>query len=212
MARPRDQTARRAQMVHAATDAVRRRGLPRLRVADIADAAGVARGSVHYYFRDLTDLLQQVYKAAGDRFFTERVTEAATLADARDKLVVSARHGLPDGPDDELAVVLYEFASAARGEPVYAALAQSLYDRQVAMYAGIFEVGAAQGHFTLGEPVLDVAANMVALEDAYGLHIVARNASLPPDRALDLLLGYARAVTGCPDLTPDRHPPGDDAQ
>jgi AcrR family transcriptional regulator len=191
-------------MVHAATEAIGRRGLPQLRVADIADAAGVARGSVHYYFRDLTDLLQQVYKAAGDRFFAERVTAAAEIEDARDKLVASARRGLPDGPEDELAVVLYEFASAARGEPVYAALAQSLYDRQVAMYAGIFEVGRAQGHFALAEPLLDTAANMVALEDAYGLHIVARNPSLPPERALDLLLSFARAATGCAGLTPDR--------
>jgi hypothetical protein len=101
-------------------------------------------------------------------------------------------------------VVLYEFASAARGEPLYAALAQSLYDRQVAMYAGIFEVGRAQGHFALTEPLLDTAANMVALEDAYGLHIVERNPSLPPERALDLLLSFARAATGCADLTPER--------
>lgn len=199
VARPRNQAARREQLVAAATRAVRRHGLHQVRVADIADEAGVARGSVHYYFRDLDELLRSVYQQAGERFYTARMTAAAALPDARDKLVESIEHGLPDGPDDELAVVLYEF-SMVRDDPVFSALSQSLYDRQVAMYAAILEVGASQGHFTMAAPVLDVAANLVALEDAYGLHIVSRNASLPRERTLDLLLSYARIATRCEDL------------
>ncbi|MFJ9696377.1 TetR/AcrR family transcriptional regulator [Kitasatospora sp. NPDC101183] len=204
MARPRNQEARREQLVLAATEAVGRHGLAQLRVADIADAAGVARGSVNYYFSDLGELLQQVYRRAADRFFTDRATLAAALPDARDKLVACARLGLPDGPEDELALVLYEFSSATHDNPVYSTLAQSLFDRQVTLYAGILEIGRAQGHFTLTGPALDLAANLVVLEDGYGLHIISRNASLTPERSLDLLLGHARTVTGCPDLLPDR--------
>lgn len=196
MARPRNQTARRDQLVAAATRAVHAHGLSQVRVADIADEAGVARGSVHYYFRDLDELLQRVYQQAGDRFFTDRMNAAAALPDARHKLVESIMHGLPDGPDDELAVVLYEFGNC-RTHPVFTALSQSLWDRQVAMYAAILEVGVGQGHFTLTGPVLDLAANLVALEDAYGLHIISRNASVPHERALELLMTYARSATGC---------------
>ncbi|MFJ8471199.1 TetR/AcrR family transcriptional regulator [Kitasatospora sp. NPDC094011] len=204
MARAKNQTARREQLVLAATEAVGRHGLAQLRVADIADAAGVARGSVTYYFSDLGELLQQVYRRAADRFFTDRSAVAARLPDARDKLVACARLGLPDGPEDELALVLYEFSSATHGDPVYSTLAQSLYDRQVALYAGILEIGRAQGHFELTAPALDLAANLVVLEDGYGLHIISRNSSLTTGRSLDLLLGYARSATGCPDLRPDR--------
>ncbi|OPC77478.1 hypothetical protein B4N89_44055 [Embleya scabrispora] len=204
MARPRNQTARREQLVHAATEAVGRRGLAQLRVADIAEVAGVARGSVNYYFSDLGDLLRQVYRQAADRFYTSRTDTASRLPDARDKLVACARLGLPAGPDDELALVLYEFSAAARDESEYATLAQSLYDRQVAMYGSILEIGRAQGHFRFTEPIPDVAANLVTLEDGYGLHIVGRNSSLPPERALALILASARQATNCPDLRPDR--------
>jgi AcrR family transcriptional regulator len=209
MARPRNQTAKREQLVHAATEAVGRHGLGRLRVSDIAEVAGVARGSVSYYFSDLGDLLRQVYHQAADRFYTRRIGIASQLPDARDKLVACARQGLPTGPDDELAVVLYEFSAASREESDYAALAQSLYDRQVGMYGAVLEIGQAQGHFRCTEPIQDVAANMVTLEDGYGLHIVSRNASLPPARALALLLAHARQATGCPDLRVDRTIPGD---
>ncbi|MFI9604831.1 TetR/AcrR family transcriptional regulator [Streptomyces sp. NPDC052043] len=204
MARPRNQTARRAQLITAAGRAVSTYGPARVRVADIADAAGVARGSVHYYFRDLGDLLEQVYKDAVDRFFTQRLDAVTGLRDARDKLVVCARRGLPTGPDDELVRLLYWFGPETTDNPVFAAHGQGLFDRQVAVYTGILEVGEAQGHFTLTESAIDIAANLVTLEDGYGLHIVTGNRSVTPERALSLVLGYARTATGCANLTPDR--------
>lgn len=204
MARPRNQTARRAQLLAAARQAVSVHGPARVRVADIADAAGVARGSVHYYFRDLDQLLEQVYKDAVDRFFTQRLDAVTGLRDARDKLVACARRGLPTGADDELARLLYWFGPETTDNAVFAAHCQGLFDRQVAVYSGLLEVGEAQDHFVLAEPAVDVAANLVTLEDGYGLHIVTGNHSVTPERALSLVLGYARSATGCADLTPDR--------
>ncbi|MFJ8925639.1 TetR/AcrR family transcriptional regulator [Streptomyces sp. NPDC102364] len=204
MARPKNQTARRAQLVAAATRAVSKHGPARVRVADIADAAGVARGSVHYYFQDLDELLRQVYKEAVDRFFTRRMARVSALSDARDKLVASAHCGLPHGPDDELVRTLYRFSSDLPDDPVQQAHIEGLTDRQVVLYMGILEVGVAQGHFRLSEPALDIATNLVGLEDAYGLHIIASSSVITNRRALDLILGYARTATGCADLTPDR--------
>jgi AcrR family transcriptional regulator len=204
MARPRNQAARRAQLIAAAGRAVSSRGPARVRVADIADAAGVARGSVHYYFRDLDDLLQQVYRDAVDRFFSQRVDAVSGYRDARDKLVACARRGLPTGADDELTRLLYWFNPEMADNPVFSTLSQGLFDRQVTVYTGLLEVGEAQGHFTLAEPAPDVAANLVTLEDGYGLHIVAGNRSVSLRRALDLVLSYARTATGCAGLTGDR--------
>ncbi|MFD5391454.1 TetR/AcrR family transcriptional regulator [Streptomyces sp. NPDC127074] len=206
MARPKNQTARREQLIRAASRAISAQGLSRLKVAGVADSAGVTRGSVHYYFRDLSELLVQVHKRALERFFTNRAAVAEATDDARDQLVESVRRGIPDGPDDELAVVLCEFNTAIRDDPLFSTLTQSRYDRQVTMYAAILEIGVAQGHFTLSEPATDVASNIVSLEDSYLLHIVSRNESLPPRRALELILSYARTATGCPDLVPDRVP------
>jgi len=39
--------------------------------------------------------------------------------------------------------------------------------------------------------------NLVALEDAYGLHVIDGNRSLPLERCAALIEGYARVATGC---------------
>ena len=51
-------------------------------------------------------------------------------------------------------------------------------------------------------PAMDVASNAVALEDAFGLHVVARNRRLDTSRARELLLGYLSDATGA-DLRED---------
>ena len=50
--------------------------------------------------------------------------------------------------------------------------------------------------------VLDeLVADFVSLEDAYELHIISGNRSAGPRRARELVLGYARIVTGCAELS-----------
>ncbi|MFD3418850.1 TetR/AcrR family transcriptional regulator [Streptomyces decoyicus] len=204
MARPKNQTARREQLIRAASRAISANGLAQLRISGIADIAGITRGAVHYYFSDLTELLVQVHNRSLERFFTSRKKAAESFPDARDKLVELIRRGIPDGADDELAVVLCEFNTSIRDNPLFATLTRSRFDRQVTLYAAALEIGVTQGHFRLPEPADDVACNLVSLEDSYLLHIVSRNASLSRQRAFELLLGYARSATNCPDLTPQR--------
>jgi AcrR family transcriptional regulator len=201
MARPKDQTARRAHLMTAALDAIRSRGVASLRIRDVAEAAGVSTGTVHYYFDDLDQLLFEVHTAACDRFYADRLAAISELDDARDKLATMIASGLPTSRDDAMAIAMYEIDVYKLGNPVHALLHRGLYDRQVALYHGILELGRSQGHFTFDVPVVDVAQNMVALEDAYGLHVISGNQSLPVDRCAELIVGYARTVTGCAELT-----------
>ncbi len=201
MGRPRDQSQRRALLVDSALDAIRDRGISSLRVRDVAEAAGVATGTVHYYFDDLDRLLHEVHTRACERFFDARMTALAGTDDARQKLGRTIRSGLPTSAEDTIVIALYEIDLYKRGEPVHALLASALFDRQVALYYGILELGHSQGHFRAGpEPTVDIARNLVALEDAYGMHIISRNPSLPPQRCTALIAGYARTATGCPDI------------
>ena len=59
----------------------------------------------------------------------------------------------------------------------------SLWDREVSLYAMVLQEGQDRGEFTLRLPAMDVASYAVALEDAFGLHIVARNRRLDTARA-----------------------------
>jgi hypothetical protein len=110
--------------------------------------------------------------------------------------------GLPSSADDATVVALYEIDLYKRGDPTHALLGGALFDRQVALYLGIIELGKSQGHFELREPALDIAQNLVALEDAYGMHIILRNRSLPASRCTQLIIGYATTATGCDTLQP----------
>src|ERR1700684_683250 len=95
MARPRNQTARRAQLMESAIGAIRDHGVAGLRIRDVADAAGVSPGTVHYYFDDLDRLLFEIHNQACDRFFSERIAAAGKSDDARLKLATMISTGLP---------------------------------------------------------------------------------------------------------------------
>lgn len=81
MARPRNQHARRAEIVDAATSAIAARGLMGLRIKDVADAAGLSPGSITYYFPGIDELLLAVHEAAVTRFYEGRRTAATDVDD-----------------------------------------------------------------------------------------------------------------------------------
>ena len=199
MARPSRAPERRAELIAVARRALVERGVLNLRLRDIADGAGLSSGSVLYYFPTLTDLLQEVQHEAVERFCTQR-EEAARHGTPRDRLLATIRGGLPSGPDDELCVLLYELGTIARRDPAYAARHIALYERQVRIYTGILEAGAATGEFALTADAVAIARNLVALEDGYGLHLTQAVPTLERATAEAMLLSYARTACALEDL------------
>lgn len=199
MARPKDQDHQRAHVTAAARHAIVKHGLARVRIRDIADAAGMSPGTVTYYYRHLDDLFQQVFEDAADRFHRQRAHAVEQHIDHARKLAAAIDAGLPHGADDELCCLLYEFSPRARRRPDHAALRRSLYDRQAQLYEELLDAGSDQGAFTLALPAAEAARNLVALEDAYGYHIIART-SVTFEQARAYLLRYASHTTGV-DLT-----------
>ncbi|MGH3642219.1 MAG: TetR/AcrR family transcriptional regulator [Mycobacterium sp.] len=200
MARRKDQDAAREAIIAATLLAIRDRGMDGLRIRDVADIAGVSSGTVHYYFTDFVGLLSEVYQRASERFFRDRMLVVTELADARMKLSAMIGTGIPWSSDDALVTALYRLDSYLAFRDNHSALVTGLYDKQVALYLGILETGQAQGYFELRARPLDIAQNLVALEDAYGLHIITDNRTLPPRRAADLIHNFATIATGCQDI------------
>jgi AcrR family transcriptional regulator len=200
MARPSKRTARKAQLVQAAMQTIQQRGFDGLRIRDVANVAGVSTATVHYYFDDLDGLLTEVHALATERFFTERLAAIALHDDARDKMVEMIRRGMPQAADDATTVALYHIDNAKRADPVRAQLGTRLFERQVMLYHGILELGCSQDYFAITDDTIDVAQNLVGLEDAYCMHIIEGNTSLPYERCVELMLSYARLATGCTDL------------
>lgn len=197
MARPKRQEARRTQLVDAARHAVVERGLVNLRLGDVAERAGLSPGSVLYYFPTLPALLQEVQREAVERFCTAREDAVRGEPDPRRRLLAMISSGLPDGPGDELAFLLYELGAFARKDAAYAAKHIELYQRQVSIYVGILEAGAATGAFRLVGDALTIARNFVTLEDGYGLYMTMAVPTYEPADATRQIIAYASAVTGC---------------
>lgn len=200
MGRPKNQTARREALVDAAGRAIAERGLEGLRLKDIAAEAGMSAGSVLYYYPEMGELVLEVHRGAVERYLAARQDDTDGVADPVERLRALIGGGLPTGASDPQHSLLYELHRRADRSVGHAALMASLFAREVALYTTVLEVGAAAGAFALTESPTDVARNLVALEDGYGLHIVSRNTRLTPDEARRLILGYARVVTGCAEL------------
>jgi DNA-binding transcriptional regulator YbjK len=195
--RPKRQEERRAALIDATYRAGAERGLRALSLTDVAEKAGLTRGAVLYYYADLDALLVEAHAAGVARFCDERDARISELDDPRAQLSIAIDAGLPSGADDALMRLLYEFDVLAGGSTLHDELVQKLYLRQLATYRRVFGAGRAAGVFgpRLGDEQL--AMTMVALEDAYGLHVVGGNALMTVDAARDAMRAVA-ADLGCP--------------
>jgi AcrR family transcriptional regulator len=187
----------KADLIAAAQRAIAEHGTS-VRLNQIADAAGVTSGAILYHYPDIEQLLVEANQAGMERFYNQRLEAVATVEDPAARLRVLIELGVPQGPDDEGVRLLCSLGGEAARNTVYGLLLTSLYDRQVGMYTSVLELGAALGVFTLTQPALTIARNVVALEDAYGYRIMAKHPTLDYATAVELIVDYARMATGHP--------------
>jgi len=194
MARPRKQDERRADLVEAALTAVGEHGLRSLSLADVAEKAGLTRGAILYYYEDLDALLVEAHRAGLERFCDHRDAVVAAIAEPQLQLAAAIREGLPSGPDDALMRLLYEFDVLAGTSQLHDELVERMYLRQLATYTGILERGVSAGVFAPRLEIATLAMNLVALEDAYGLHIVAGNSLITVESAQAAMVAAAEGL------------------
>ena len=125
----------------------------------------------------------------------------AALDDPREQLAAAIAGGLPDGPDDALMALLYEFDVLAGNSELHDELVQKLSLRQLATDRGVLAAGRAAGVFSPRLSDEELAMTFVALEDAYGLHIVGGNALMTVETAAAAMRAVA-ADRGCPPAPP----------
>ena len=188
---------RRSDLLEAAQRAMAEHGAG-VRLNQVAEEAGLTSGAILYHYPDLQDLLIVATRAGMERFYDERMKALDGVDDPAERLVITIRSGLPVDDDDEEVRLLCALGGEAARNTVYAVLLTSLFDRQVAMYQSILEMGRAQGAFTLANDSLSIARNLVALEDAYGYRIMAGHPSLDHGATAELILDYARLATTHP--------------
>jgi len=196
MARKKDQAARRQQLVSATVELIADRGIEALTLAAIAERVGVSSRLVSYYYADLESLVHEAHEAAAERYYWARLQALDEVAGPEQRLMQLIRSGLPRQQDRRLSQVLNELSVNASRSRVHAQLMSQLFDREVSLYLSVLREGEASGAFRLSEPALTLARNLVALEDAYGFHLLAKDSPIDAATALGALVGYARTATG----------------
>ena len=196
MARKKDQAARRQQLVSATIELIAESGIERLTLAAIADRVGVSHRLVAYYYADLESLVHEAHEAAAGRYYWERLGALDETADPEQRLRQLIASGLPRQQDRRLSQVLNELSVNSARSEVHARLMGELNEREVSLYLSVLRDGEAAGVFRLAEPALTVARNLVALEDAYGFHLLARTSPVDAGAALRGITSYARTATG----------------
>lgn len=196
MPRRKDQAARRTQVEAAAERALMRLGAEAVRVQDVAAEAGLSTGAVMYYFPTRTALIRAAFRGAFERFVERRREVISGIEDPVGQLHAMLRDGFPTGGEDDEVVPLYTGIQVIRDDPELAGLVRRVTARQVELYRRILDRGAETGAFKLAGRSADLAANLVALEDAYGLYAVGSR--FPVEEGFRLTLAFAEVAVGRP--------------
>lgn len=196
MARPKNQEGRRAQLVQAAKKAIAKRGLNGLRTIDVAAHSEVGAGSVAYYYPDLGDLVREVHEDAVSRFYWSRREQGSASEQPATRLARIVRSGIPSSRDDVDFQVLNELHTHAYRDAFHAGLMAEMYRLEVSLYAAVLREGVDAGVFTLSLSVDTAASNLVAMEDAYGLHFMG-GTPLEVEDIFRMIIANAEVLTGC---------------
>jgi AcrR family transcriptional regulator len=180
----------------AAERALARHGAENVRVADVAREAGLSTSAVLYYYGTRTELIREAFRRAFDRFVANRRQLVRSIDDPVARLDAVIRDGFPSGHDDAEVVTLYTGIQAIRDDPDLADLVRKVTEEQVTLYREILMEGSAAGTFHLAGDPDDIARNLVALEDAYGLYAVG--SGFPVEAGLRLTRAFAEMAIGRP--------------
>jgi AcrR family transcriptional regulator len=190
MARPRNQSKRRTQLVDATSSALLLHGAAGLRLNDIAAEAGLAPSSVLYYYPDVRELYTAVFAQGGEQYCGRREESVAAQHSPEDRLAACIRSGIPrSGSAADTSRILYELAPIVLRDEAAAAEYEVLIARQTALYEKILRECDESGRFTLRMPADVLARSFIALEDGYGIDVLT--GAIKPDEEEELILRYA---------------------
>jgi AcrR family transcriptional regulator len=170
MARPKEPW-KRLRLLDVAMAEVAAKGVGAVTVKDVAQAAGVSTGTVHYHFNDIDGVLLEVVERALEQMYGQRLGAIADISGIPDKLTTLIELGIPDTVSHEVTL-MYDAVPRMRAHAHFRPVLRSYVERQVSLYRSVIDAGLATGDFTAHEAPDIIARNLLALEDAYCLYLV----------------------------------------
>jgi AcrR family transcriptional regulator len=192
--RPRLDHVRRPELLTAAAEVIRERGLEHVRVADVADRAGTSAPSVLYYFASKTALLKDALTTAEERYYEDLARELEKIDSGPERLVKIIDSACGEGDYD--AALWMELWARALSDPDLAATRAELDVRWRRAIAEVVRYGQQRGEFGPADPD-DVAVLLAALLDGLAVQIALSDIEVTPPRVRELSLRLAGRELGC---------------
>ncbi len=182
MPRRVDHDRRRAQIAEAVWTVIRRDGLQRASVRNVAREAGLSMGSLRHDFATQSELLCFAMQLVGDRA-RARVRALEPAADAR-HLAEQLLHQLVPLDDERRAEseVWLAFTGHALVDPEQRAIHQQIHDQLLGACTTAISLLVDAGLTTEGLDVALEAGRLHALLDGLAVHAVMRPTAVPPSR------------------------------
>jgi AcrR family transcriptional regulator len=184
----------RERVLQSAERLVALRGFARVRLSDVAQAAGVSIGSLQHRFETRERLLREAFLWSAEHRLRELGAAADPEGDPWERLAALLERALHPGDFKLRAAIWIEFCSvASRDEDIRVVLAD-VYEQWRTPLKAVIEDGVAAGLFDPTAPVDDVVDILVSQID--GLEVAGTVAASGTDlpRLRDLLLATARMV------------------
>jgi AcrR family transcriptional regulator len=175
-----------ASILEAACRVVVREGAHRLRVASVAEEAGVSKALVHYYFTTRRELMRSAFAWSDEQWQAALDTEVAEPATGRERLervLLASIEG--DRPFSDQRALWNEVWSSLRFDHDLRPLVDASYRAWLDRLAALVESGHADGSIPEAVDAQDTAWRLAAVAD--GLDSMLYIGLLERGRAAELL-------------------------
>jgi AcrR family transcriptional regulator len=192
--RPRLDHVRRPEILEAAAEVIRERGLENARVIDVAERAGTSAPSVLYYFASKAELLKEALTSAEERFYEELERELERIDQPGERLLTIIGAGCGEGDYD--AALWMELWARALRDPDLAATRAELDNRWRRAIADVVRYGQKRGEFGAADPD-EVAVLLASLLDGLSVQIALGDAKVTRPQVQELSVRLAERELGC---------------
>jgi AcrR family transcriptional regulator len=182
-----DPDRRRAELAEAVWTVIRRDGLQRASVRNVAREAGLSMGSLRHYFATQSELLCFAMQLVGERA-RDRIRALEPVADVRQAAERLLHQLLP--LDDERRAeseVWLAFTGHALVDPGQRAIHEQIHDQLRGACASAIAALADAGRVATPLDLELEAGRLHALLDGLAVHATMHPARLPPSRVVAIL-------------------------
>lgn len=201
-----DPDERRGVIADALFDIIRERGFSKITLANVAERAGLAIGSVRHFLGTREEMIAFAFDTISDRFGGRILTSAQALGAGLDsgQLTAEARlqatadllcEFLPlDATRRDEAVVWIEFETAARTDPHLAERSRRAGAQTTGLIERILESARERGAISSDIDLAIETARLAALIDGLTIRCALHPDLLSPDTARRAVVAHLREI------------------